>query len=158
MRNKPLSGTLHGLCLWSCLQVPTLLDFLPWHPSVMDGNGLWCRSCFWSWCFIAAIETLTKTHTYFYHMLTPANYPPPPSCQTHYFCSCYLLLPHVSCQVPCAMWLTILREDCISFVCQWHISAFQEHTQQTKAPAQAPTRPRLCYLSHGSGRAGFRWC
>ena len=38
MRNKPVSSTLRGLCISSCLQVPALLEFLPLLPSVVDHN------------------------------------------------------------------------------------------------------------------------
>ena len=29
MGNKPVSSTLHGLCIGSCLQAPALLELLP---------------------------------------------------------------------------------------------------------------------------------
>jgi hypothetical protein len=36
MKSKPVSSTLHGLCISSCLQAPALLEFLSGFPSVMD--------------------------------------------------------------------------------------------------------------------------
>ena len=38
MGSKPVSSTLHGLCISSCLQVPALLEFLP--------HLFWIMNCY----------------------------------------------------------------------------------------------------------------
>ena len=35
--SKPVSNTLHGLCINSCIQVPALCEFLSSFPLVMNG-------------------------------------------------------------------------------------------------------------------------
>jgi len=38
MGSEPVSSTLHGLCISSCLQVSALFEFLPWLPLVVNSN------------------------------------------------------------------------------------------------------------------------
>jgi hypothetical protein len=35
-KSKPISNTLHGVCISSCLQVPALFEFLPQLPSLVN--------------------------------------------------------------------------------------------------------------------------
>jgi hypothetical protein len=57
MKDQSGSVVLHGLCFSSCLEL------LPWLPFMKDCDRKWTLpspSCLWPWCFITAIETLTK--------------------------------------------------------------------------------------------------
>ena len=67
MGNKLVSSS--PLASGSCLQVPALHEFLSSLLLMMSCcTELWMKwmlsssSCFWSWCFITAIVTITKTH------------------------------------------------------------------------------------------------
>ena len=61
------AAPLHGLCISSWLQVPALLQFLSWLPSVMDYNlgvqaeqTLASPTCFMISVCVTAIETIAK--------------------------------------------------------------------------------------------------
>jgi hypothetical protein len=65
-RGKPVSSTLHGLCIISCLQAPAsapasrLLPRAPFLTPLDDEVSLSPTELNWPWCFITATESLTK--------------------------------------------------------------------------------------------------
>lgn len=62
---EAVSNALHNLCIRSWLQYPALCKFLPlllWCLTVMwnSEQNPFLPGCFWIWCFITAMVTLTK--------------------------------------------------------------------------------------------------
>lgn len=66
VRKEAEQAPVHGLRISSYLQVPALFDFLQSRPALWKhkpNQPFPSRLAFWSWCFVAAIETITKTLT-----------------------------------------------------------------------------------------------